>query len=144
LTDNDIAAVPDYSGPEPVKAWHARGRIWVEVSDGRRISFSCSANEKLARATADQRGNIELSPDGLHWPDLDEDLSLAGILDGRYGRPRGGRREGAGRKPSGRVPYLTRLTPAVIARVKSEAIRRQRTECELIESLLDRALPQHD
>jgi hypothetical protein len=30
--------------------------------------------------------NIELSPFGLHWPDLDEDLSIRGILAGDYGQ----------------------------------------------------------
>ena len=31
-------------------------------------------------------GCIEISPFGLHWPKLDEDLSFTGILDGRYGQ----------------------------------------------------------
>ncbi|MCF8304622.1 MAG: DUF2442 domain-containing protein [Bacteroidales bacterium] len=36
----------------------------------------------------DKLKNIELICDGtgLHWPDLDEDLSLAGIMEGRYGK----------------------------------------------------------
>jgi len=33
----------------------------------------------------DDVGKIEISPFGLHWPTLDEDLSLEGILAGRYG-----------------------------------------------------------
>jgi hypothetical protein len=34
----------------------------------------------------EQLNNIEISPFGLHWPDLDEDLSFRGILAGNYGQ----------------------------------------------------------
>jgi len=30
--------------------------------------------------------NIEVDDEGIHWPDIDEDLSFAGLLDGDYGR----------------------------------------------------------
>lgn len=43
-------------------------------------------NPRLARGTPDQLNNIEISPFGLHWPDLDEDLSFRGILVGAYGQ----------------------------------------------------------
>lgn len=38
----------------------------------------------LARATWEQRQNLELSPGGygIHWPLIDEDLSVAGLLSG--------------------------------------------------------------
>jgi hypothetical protein len=44
-------------------------------------------NEKINQATNDQRNNIEIicNGTGLHWPDLDEDLTVTGILEGRYG-----------------------------------------------------------
>ncbi len=39
-------------------------------------------SDRLARATKEQRENVEVSPSayGLHWPDLDEDLSIDGII----------------------------------------------------------------
>ena len=37
----------------------------------------------LSKATQDQQNNIELMYGGLHWPDLDEDLSIDGMLAGR-------------------------------------------------------------
>jgi hypothetical protein len=37
---------------------------------------------KLAAASAKARANVELMPMGVHWPDLDEDLSIAGMLAG--------------------------------------------------------------
>ncbi len=72
---------------------HAR-RIWVEdgivcvaLEDGREIRFPAAKNRRLAKATAAQLANVELicGGTGLHWPELDEDLSLAGILEGRLG-----------------------------------------------------------
>ena len=54
----------------------------------------------------------------------------------------GGKRPGAGRKPAGRVQYVTRLRPDVIARVKAEATRQGRSECEVVEDVLAKSL--HD
>ena len=49
--------------------------------------FLPSNNKKLAKATDKQLSNVELICDGtgLHWEELDEDLSVSGILDGRFG-----------------------------------------------------------
>jgi len=52
----------------------------------------------------------------------------------------GGVRAGAGRKPSGRVPYVTRLSPDLIRAIKGRAKRENRKECEVIEALLAPAL----
>jgi len=43
----------------------------------------------LARATQDQRENIEISPSGygLRWPDLDEDLSIDGLIGVKHSTP---------------------------------------------------------
>jgi len=38
------------------------------------------------RGTPQQLNNIEISPFGLHWPDLDEDLSFRGLLKGDFGQ----------------------------------------------------------
>lgn len=52
-------------------------------------------------------------------------------------KPRwGGSRAGAGRKASGRVQYVTRLSPALIRAIKGRARREHRAECEIVESLL--------
>ena len=51
----------------------------------------------------------------------------------------GGARPGAGRKPSGRVPYLTRLDPRVIRKIKQRARKQKVSQCELVESVLKRA-----
>ncbi len=71
---------------EPTAAEYQNGWIVVRVSDGREVRFPCSANEYLNVANEKELSTIELSPCGLHWPLLNEDLSLRGILEGRFGR----------------------------------------------------------
>jgi hypothetical protein len=62
------------------------GMIVVMMDSGGEIRFPVRANPRLARGTAAQLRNIEISPFGLHWPDLDEDLSFRGILAGDHGQ----------------------------------------------------------
>ena len=65
----------------------------VDLADGRRISVPLAWFPKLLHATPQQRSNWELlgDGDGIHWPDIDEDLSVAGLLRGTPapGSPRG-------------------------------------------------------
>lgn len=65
------------------------GFVCIRMEDGREIRFPVSKNRRLRNATPAQLANIELicNGTGLHWPDLDEDLSVIGILDGRFGLP---------------------------------------------------------
>jgi len=62
------------------------GQIIVKMQSGSEIRFPVSANPRLARGSAEQLNRIELSPYGIHWPDLDEDLSFQGLLRGDYGQ----------------------------------------------------------
>lgn len=56
--------------------------LWVELSDGRVIAVPLAWFPRLLHATPEQRANVELSPNGLHWDELDEDVSVAGLLIG--------------------------------------------------------------
>lgn len=69
------------------KAWYEKGMICMLMSDNKEIRFPVELNKKLKNATEKQRSNIELicGGTGLHWPDLDEDLSVTGIIEGRFG-----------------------------------------------------------
>jgi len=69
------------------KAWYENGQICLLMSDNKEIRFPVELNEKLKNATDQQRNNIEIicNGAGLHWNDLDEDLSVTGIIEGRYG-----------------------------------------------------------
>jgi hypothetical protein len=43
-------------------------------------------DEAASKGTPAQLNNIEISPFGIHWPDLDEDLSFEGLLRGDFGQ----------------------------------------------------------
>jgi hypothetical protein len=56
----------------------------VSLKDGRSISVPLTWYPKLLQATAEQRQNWKISGGGygIHWPDIDEDLSTEGLLWG--------------------------------------------------------------
>ena len=58
--------------------------VSVELMDGRTITAPLAWYPKLLNATAKQRANWAVSGGGygIHWPDLDEDLSTEGLLRG--------------------------------------------------------------
>lgn len=62
----------------------------VRLMDGRTISVPLAWYPRLADATPDQRAHWEICGGGygIHWPDLDEDLSTAGMLAGDPGSRR--------------------------------------------------------
>ena len=65
------------------------GWVCIGLKDGREIRFQASRNRRLAKGSAKAAKNVEIicNGTGLHWPDLDEDLSVQGILEGRFGQP---------------------------------------------------------
>jgi hypothetical protein len=58
--------------------------LTVDLMDGRTITVPLAWYPRLANGSATQRANWQVSAGGLgiHWPDLDEDLSTAGLLRG--------------------------------------------------------------
>ena len=58
--------------------------LTVDLMDGRTISVPLAWYPRLAKGTSDQRGNWQTCGGGygIHWPDLDEDLSTEGLLRG--------------------------------------------------------------
>ena len=57
--------------------------LWVDLEDGRTVSAPLAWFPRLLHATPAQREKVEISPMGLHWVDLDEDISIDGLLAGR-------------------------------------------------------------
>lgn len=59
--------------------------LTVELADGRVMMAPLAWYPRLWYGTAEERAHLEIIGDGtlVHWPDLDEDLSVAGILAGR-------------------------------------------------------------
>lgn len=58
--------------------------IVAELADGRTVRVPLAWSWRLSEATPEQRANWRIieSGDGIHWPDVDEDISVRGMLDG--------------------------------------------------------------
>jgi hypothetical protein len=76
--------------------------ITAHLTDGRTISVPLVWSWRLSEATPEQRANYEIIGDGegVHWPDVDEDISAEGML---YGIP--------ARRPTPSRPAPSRTVP---------------------------------
>jgi hypothetical protein len=64
--------------------------ITAQLADGRTVSVPLAWSWRLSEATPAQRNNFEImgNGQGVHWPEVDEDLSAAGMLGGVPARRR--------------------------------------------------------
>ena len=64
------------------KVWFEDEKIFVELSDGRIVGTPINWYSNLSKGTPEQLTNFELinSGKGIHWEELDEDLSAEGFL----------------------------------------------------------------
>jgi hypothetical protein len=62
--------------------------LTVDLSDGRSLSVPLAWYPRLLHATPAERGNWKLiaQGEGVHWPDVEEDISVAGLIAGRPSR----------------------------------------------------------
>ncbi len=69
------------------KVWVEDRTICIRLEDEREIRFPASENRRLAKADIEDLRKVELicNGTGLHWENLDEDLSVPGIIRGRFG-----------------------------------------------------------
>lgn len=70
----------------PRSAVFRDGKMVVTLASGDEIRFPVSSNPRLAKGTEAQLNHVEISPWGLHWPELDEDLSFEGLAKGDFGQ----------------------------------------------------------
>jgi len=88
------------SEPRIIALEVSKDAITAQLADGRTISVPLSWSWRLAQATPSQRRRFEIigSGEGVHWPDIDEDISARGMLQGipayrpRHGRAKAKRR----------------------------------------------------
>ncbi len=57
--------------------------MWVDLDDGRTLGAPLAWFPRLLRGSPELRAQVQISPGGLHWDALDEDISIAGLLAGR-------------------------------------------------------------
>ena len=86
-----ITTVESVQATEPtaVRAWTEGRIVFVELHDGRIVGFPANRFRILASATDDQLAQVRLELDGyaLRWEELDEDLTVPGIVAGRFQLP---------------------------------------------------------
>lgn len=58
------------------KVWLTDTAICIRTSDGREASEQFADVQRLNRATPEQRSNYKVTPYGIYWPELDENLSF--------------------------------------------------------------------
>ncbi|MAU20066.1 DUF2442 domain-containing protein [Martelella mediterranea] len=66
----------------PVAAWCDPAHVHVRLADDREVVTPLWWYPRLLAASPAERNNVELMLDGVHWPDVDEDLSVRGMLSG--------------------------------------------------------------
>jgi hypothetical protein len=62
------------------KVWISDDKIFIETDDGRTLWQSILYYRRLIEATDEQRNNYELNAFGIHWEDIDEDVSYESFL----------------------------------------------------------------
>jgi len=70
------------SSVSPTQVRFDEDSFWVDLSDGRVLGVPLAWFPRLLKSTPEQREQVTLSPGGLHWEALDEDISIAGLLAG--------------------------------------------------------------
>jgi hypothetical protein len=66
------------------KVWFDDDNMWVALNDGRQLSIPLAYFPRLLNAAPEQRDNYEISGGGIgiHWDEIDEDISVPGLLMG--------------------------------------------------------------
>ncbi|MEO6135606.1 MAG: DUF2442 domain-containing protein [Ginsengibacter sp.] len=65
------------------KVWLDSEYVYIKTDIGHILGNPIVWFPRLLNATLEQRNNFEISPFGVHWPDVDEDLSLEGFFEYR-------------------------------------------------------------
>jgi hypothetical protein len=77
--------VIDSAGSRAIAVRLTEDSLVVDLADGRTISAPLAWYPRLLQASVNERGHYRLigEGEGIHWPDLDEDISVENILAGR-------------------------------------------------------------
>jgi hypothetical protein len=75
--------------PAAIRVWVELRTVFIELTDGRIIGFPADRFHLLAKATDDQLQEVTLRLNGyaLRWEDLDEDITVPGIVAGNFQLP---------------------------------------------------------
>ena len=77
------------AGPAAAKAWVEKRTVFVRLTDGRIIGFPADRFKLLKKASNTELKEVKVRLNGyaLRWDNLDEDLTIQGILEGNFQLP---------------------------------------------------------
>jgi hypothetical protein len=78
-----MSIILDETSVEPASAHVTDDSVIVELKDGRTIVTPIEWYPRLVHGTPVERNKVEICALGIHWPELNEDLSIEGMLAGR-------------------------------------------------------------
>ena len=77
--------------PEPaaLRVWVEHRTVFLELTDGRIVGFPADRFRLLQKASSEQLRKVTLELDGfaLRWEELDEDITVPGVVAGRFQLP---------------------------------------------------------
>ena len=75
--------------PAAIKVWVEERKIFIELTDGRIIGFPADRFKILKQATSKELKKVKLRLNGfaLRWENLDEDITVPGIVAGNFQLP---------------------------------------------------------
>jgi hypothetical protein len=85
-TGADSVAVAE---PAALRVWVENRMVFLELTDGRIVGFPANRFRRLRDATAEQLKEVTLELNGyaLRWETLDEDITVPGVVAGRFQLP---------------------------------------------------------
>ena len=80
-----LSAMVTFTLPRMIKVTVTDDTLSVDLEDGRTVSVPIGWYPRLTHGTAAERANVQIAGAGfgLHWPDLDEDIGVEGLLLGK-------------------------------------------------------------
>jgi hypothetical protein len=75
--------------PTAIRVWVEGRMVFLELTDGRIVGFPANRFERLRSASAEQLARVALELNGyaLRWEELDEDITVPGVVAGRFQLP---------------------------------------------------------
>ncbi|MBY0282652.1 MAG: DUF2442 domain-containing protein [Sphingomonas sp.] len=73
--------------PEAISVEFDEDSMWVVLEDGRTIGVPLAWFPRLLKGSENARRDFFISPSGVHWDELDEDISIASLLANRLENP---------------------------------------------------------
>jgi hypothetical protein len=72
-----------------IRVWTEDRTVFIELTDGRIIGFPADRFKLLKKASNEQisKVTLELNGSALRWDEIDEDLTVQGIIEGRFQLP---------------------------------------------------------